>query len=330
MNKVTKLIFFASIALALFSCSKKTFTLSGRIDGTQAKEAFLSYGEITDTIEVLEGKFEFKGKVTEPTMAILSIEGRQTSIMIENSDIIFEGAIDALIEAAITGSKSQIAYDTFIKENGKHQGSQQEYLDYCLKFCEENKDQYITPYVIANIARYMQPTEIADLMNSLSPEVQNSEVSVNIKKQLDKILATEKGKQAPDFTMNDTKGNPVKLSDVYSKNKYTLIDFWASWCGPCRAENPNIVADYNEYSAKGFGIIGVSLDKDKAAWLKAIEDDKLTWVHVSDLKGWENAAAKLYNIQSIPSSFLVDSEGKIVTSNLRGKDLSNKLAELLN
>lgn len=316
--------------LAMFSCGgNKRFTLKGRIDGTEAKEIILAYDEITDTTEVVDGCFEFEGKVEEPTMAVLLIEGRQTSLMIENSDITFEGAIDALIESAIGGSVSQLPYDTFIKENGKHSSSQSSYVEYCQKFCKENTGEYFTPYVIANVGGFITPSEILEMIEALSPEVQKSKVSVSIKEQVMKMLAVSVGGQAPDFTMNDTEGNSVKLSDVYSKNKYTLIDFWASWCGPCRVENPNVVANYNEYKAKGFAVLGVSLDNDKAAWEKAITDDKLAWTNVSDLKGWESEAAALYKVQSIPSNFLVDNKGKIVAVNLREKELGKKLSELL-
>lgn len=133
--------------------------------------------------------------------------------------------------------------------------------------------------------------------------------------------------QAPDLTMNDLNGKPVSVSSF--KGKYLLIDFWASWCGPCRQENPNVVEAYNKYKNKNFTILGVSLDEDKAAWQKAIEKDHLTWNHMSDLKQWESAAVKAYGFDGIPFNVLVDPAGKIIASSLRGEDLSNKLAEVL-
>ena len=134
-------------------------------------------------------------------------------------------------------------------------------------------------------------------------------------------------KPAPDLTMNDINGKPVSISNF--KGKYVLIDFWASWCGPCRQENPNVVAAYNKFKDKNFTILGVSLDEDKAAWQKAITKDNLTWTHMSDLKQWESAAVQTYVIEGIPFNVLVDPAGKIIANSLRGEELTNKLAEVL-
>lgn len=135
------------------------------------------------------------------------------------------------------------------------------------------------------------------------------------------------GSMAPDITMNDINDKPFSLSQL--KGKYVLVDFWASWCGPCRDENPNIVATYNQYKDKNFTVLGVSLDKNKAAWLQAIKEDNLNWQHISDLKYWSSAAVDLYGFDGIPYNVLVDPQGKIIATHLRGSSLRNKLAEVI-
>jgi peroxiredoxin len=139
--------------------------------------------------------------------------------------------------------------------------------------------------------------------------------------------AIQVGQQAPDITLNSPEGKAVSLSSL--RGKYVLIDFWASWCGPCRQENPNVVKMYNRFKGKNFEIFGVSLDKEKDKWIQAIANDGLTWVHVSDLKFWNSAGAEAYGVRSIPATFLVDPQGVIVAKNLRGKELEDKLAQIL-
>jgi peroxiredoxin len=142
----------------------------------------------------------------------------------------------------------------------------------------------------------------------------------------DKITAM--GAPAPNFTQNDVNGKAVSLSDY--KGKYVLVEFWASWCSPCRAESPNLLKQYAAFKDKGFEILGVSVDSDKAKWLDAIKKDGLTWPQISDLKGWDNEARKVYGISGVPANFLVNPEGKIIGSHLVGDALNKKLAELLN
>ena len=148
----------------------------------------------------------------------------------------------------------------------------------------------------------------------------------DLQSQVDRIKPFMLGGQAPDFTQASPEGEEIKLSDF--RGKVLLVDFWASWCGPCRRENPHVVSLYKKYKDQGFEILGVSLDNNRDRWLKAIAKDQLEWHHVSDLKGWKNAVAKMYNVSSIPHTILLDAEGKIIARNLRGNRLERKLEEL--
>jgi len=207
---------------------------------------------------------------------------------------------------------------------------QQEQKAVIKTFILSNPNSYLSLLALYSVGGPSpDPAELDTLFSSLSPEIRNTETAKVLKNSLDALSHTSVGVMAPDFTQNDVNGVPVKLSSF--KGKYVLLDFWASWCGPCREENPNVVRAYNKYKDKNFTILSVSLDKSEGRnnWLAAIKNDGLSWTQVSDLKFWNNGAAQLYNITSIPSNFLIDPSGKIIAKDLRGADLENKLEEVL-
>jgi len=268
---------------------------------------------------------------------------------------------DSLKNAMVKGGTAQKDYakltDLLKPYNEKSQALSKEYMDYrknkdeagmdrveaefekldsvmktdvYLKFLNGNPKSPIAIYVLGNYAGYdIDPAVISPLFDKLSPQVKSTTSGKAFADRIEVAKKTAVGAMAMDFTQNDTLDKPVSLHDF--KGKYVLVDFWASWCGPCRAENPNVVKAFNQYKDKNFTVLGVSLDQPgkKQAWLDAIHADDLTWTHVSDLQFWNNAVAKQYGIRAIPQNLLIDPSGKIIAKNIRGEELGKKLSEVL-
>jgi len=227
-------------------------------------------------------------------------------------------------EAEKTTDAGQKRIAEILKESECIDGKQ---TDLLMTIITENHDNQIPA---AYLSDSFYALDYHQLKKALDPTAAyyNSPQLEKAKKYLANLEKRAPGTMFKDFEMNDTDGKAHKLSEWCGKGKYVLVDFWASWCGPCRMEMPNVVENYNKYKDKGFDVVGVSFDKDGNAWKSAIQSLNMPWHHISDLKGWQSLATSVYGIQSIPANVLLNPQGKIIAIDLRGKDLGKKLEEI--
>ena len=318
-----------------------------------------------DTAVVTDGKFELKGITEEIDLGFIRIENEQINLplILEEGKIEINIVKDSLHKSTLGGTPNNDKFQKFNtesraisekvakfeKDNGpemqkaqmsndtvtinkllkEYKKFQNEMNDYSKKFIKENPDAYLSVLLLENflMRQYLTPEEIKSYFEGLDKDVKETKSGKKIKTALDSMSAIVIGKPAPNFSAPSPEGKTISLKE--SLGKVTIIDFWASWCGPCRAENPSVVALYNEFHPQGLNIIGVSLDKDAKKWKEAIAKDGLVWPHVSNLKFWEDPIAKQYNVQSIPATFILDEKGNIVAKDLRGEELRAKVAALL-
>jgi len=198
-----------------------------------------------------------------------------------------------------------------------------EYSEHVLQFINTNKGSLAAFYASNALDPAKYEPQLISYADDISTELRKNPLVAVFVRAENKAKPLAIGHQAPEFTISDNNGKPIKLSDY--RGKYVMLDFWASWCVPCRQENPNVVKQYQAFHQKGFNVLGISLDKDKSAWQKAVSDDHLTWTQTSDLNSFQGAVEELYNIQAIPSNFIVNPQGVIIAKNVRGLDLQSFL-----
>lgn len=355
----------AAIAFSLAACdSTPKYVINGTVEGDETGNVYLlKRGEnAMDTLAqaaITNGKFVLTGTTTDITYATIAIQGKRATfpILLENATYTASLSTKSPMESKIEGTAEQRILNEFSDVNNQLRAAQSKfYKEYSVaaeakdseklqalreafeqlvqkgeakqdSINKANLNTYAAAYILTSQMGRLDAEVLNQKFSELGPKAQASDAGQRISDRIKKLSAVAVGQVAPDFTLNTPEGKPLSMHSIKAKVK--IIDFWASWCGPCRGENPNVVKIYKEFHAKGLEILGVSLDNNKENWMKAIEDDQLTWNHVSDLQGWACAAAQLYAVNGIPHMVVLDENNVIVAKNLRGDALRAKVAEML-
>lgn len=324
-----RLILLTAISLNFFGVyaqQKSKLNLTGIVADTVVSKVYLQkfHNKVFTTIDsakVINGTFKFTSNVILPELYGLSVDTVRTPlyVFLEQSEISVKlSPRKGYSLSAVKGSASQDLFDRYKQTKNAEISA----------FIKKHPSSIVSAYVLyRNWAYRLTPEQINENIALLDKSLS----AVSYVKELHELVQVldglAVGKKAPDFSASDPSGKTIRLSEQLKG--YTLLDFWASWCVPCRKENPNVVAAFEKYKDKGFTVFGVSLDKDKESWLKGISDDHLNWSQVSELVYWKSEIAKTYGIRAIPGNYLIDSNGIIVAKNLRGEQLQLKLKELL-
>jgi peroxiredoxin len=359
-----KIIYLLVVMVLMAACSSEPhYVVKGKIEGSDSITFYLQKREAgkivtLDSAVSKKGSFKMKGGAVDYPELIQLVAGntrKRTAFYLENAEITISGTLDSLFRAKIEGSKTQDEYRSFVDTNkplsekysktyieyqaasqagnlakveqlNKRTDSiQKEMINLQKNFVKNNPASYVSPSILGSLSIEMEADEIESMINGLDTAIAATPQIKSLKERVVVMKSVAVGQKAPDFTMDDVEGNPVALSSKTGA-KLLLIDFWAAWCVPCRKENPNVVKVYNEFRKKGFDVFGVSLDRTKDEWVKAIAVDKLTWTQVIDFNG---TVAKMYAVNAIPANFLLDETGTIIARNLRGDALFSKVKEIL-
>ena len=359
------------ISIIACNNDKEGYSISGDIKNVEdGKMIYLSELDSNnqpvrkDSTAIKDGSFSLDlPEVTQPNLGLLNVEGVNGNVIFitENEPIEFKVYKDSLQTTEVNGGKENKVFFTYLNHlkdlnkkvmnirmkgreimtttqdslqliqlRDEEEAIKSTDMTYKKKLVKENPDAFASVLVLTDMINLGAPAnEVRELYSSLSSGVKNTSIGTALKETLDKRNSVEVGSKAPDFSAPNPEGKEISLNE--SLGKVTLIDFWAAWCKPCRAENPNVVKIYEKYHDQGFNIIGVSLDRpnQKDKWTQAIAEDNLTWNQVSNLQFWQDPIAQLYDVRAIPAQFILDENGVIVAKNLRGDELDAKVKELL-
>lgn len=318
------------LATLLISCTAEAQKV--HVEGVADSKSSMAYlidlssseQDIIDSVAVNGGKFSADIPTKENCIVGVITNGGYQQIIFAEGEKVKVDVVNDIIE----GSGLNEKWGKFQEEKKSLQGNSTAITELYTRLCKENKDNLL-PAVALMMA--MDDLDMSTLMQLLPDDAPYTKHPMlrQLNEMKKSFALRMPGSSLKDIAIPDAQGNMVKISDYVGKGKYVLVDFWASWCGPCCREMPNVVEAYAKYKSKGLEIVGVSLDKQKDAWLNKVQQLGMTWPQLSDLKGWQCEAAALYGVRSIPSNVLFSPDGTIVTTDLTGSALHNKLAELL-
>lgn len=326
---------FGLIILLSISCKenpKAEFSFIGNTNGIENGTILYLASPLAnaliDSAVVENNYFKFRTKLSQtPLLTTLSTKNfsHYRNLWLENKPMTFDATKMDFRHAIVKGSDAENLYQTLNKQVDTLHGSERQKLE--LEFVKINPGSIVSAYILSVYTTSWGKRKSEELFDKFSTENKNSEYGKKVANFIRLNKELQIGEQYVDFEMADPNGKSKKLSDF--KGKTILLEFWASTCGPCRQQNPNLVTTYKKFKAKGFEVFAVSLDQEKSSWLQAIEKDGLIWEHVSDLKGWDNEASLIYGVTGIPDNFLIDQNGVIVGRDLRGDKLNEKLTEIM-
>ncbi|OJV83259.1 MAG: hypothetical protein BGO34_16415 [Bacteroidia bacterium 44-10] len=369
MRKLIYLFIIAGTLLSCQNSNKYTITGTVAGDAYEGTNVYLQQMtdnamEATDTAVVQNGAFSFSGTTDTPLLRFIALDESVNPQQENRIPVLVEpGKLEVAFDTIVTvkGTKVNDAYTTFrlqqkdlVKEirgiigqfnsenaagtmteerdaelQESYENISKQLTDLNFNFIKENIGNKLGEFVFQGSSSMFEADQQKEILDLASEEFKSGENIQRIIKRLENLEKVAVGEKFVDFTLKDTEGNDVSLSDYAGKGNYVLVDFWAAWCGPCRQEMPNVVTAYEKYKAKGFEVVGVSLDQEHDRWVQGIKDLNMTWPQMSDLQYWNSKVVDLYAIQGIPHTVLLDKEGTIIEKNLRGEALDNKLAELM-